>query len=158
MRTLRVACFVLSSSVARAADGASTPEIVHFHTGDLDLAGELFKPTGAGPFQRVVVHTSLRDARRLQLSADGAAAQDRLVRFELGLDGFCLRADVAAHLHFAAHGQPPDTAERTRGWSDLQPPRQRAARSSFKKAFGLLQDGRCVPYAGVSPDMKSVDG
>jgi len=48
------AFFLLSFNAARAAEGSSAPEIVHFRSQGLDLAGELFKPKGDGPFPSVL--------------------------------------------------------------------------------------------------------
>jgi dienelactone hydrolase len=48
------AFLLLSFNVARAAEGSNAPEIVHFRSQGLDLAGELFKPKGDGPFPSVL--------------------------------------------------------------------------------------------------------
>jgi len=48
------AFLLLSFNAARAAEGSSAPEIVHFRSQGLDLAGELFKPKGDGPFPSVL--------------------------------------------------------------------------------------------------------
>jgi len=45
---------LLSGGVARAAEGLSEPEIVHFQNQNISLAGELFKPKGAGPFPAIL--------------------------------------------------------------------------------------------------------
>jgi len=44
----------LPVSLARAAGGANEPEVVHFQNNGLDLAGELFKPAGDGPFPAIL--------------------------------------------------------------------------------------------------------
>jgi dienelactone hydrolase len=42
------------AGVAQAEGASSEPEVVHFRSQDLDLAGELFKPKGEGPFPAVL--------------------------------------------------------------------------------------------------------
>lgn len=42
------------AGAARAEGAASEPEVVHFQSQGLDLAGELFKPKGEGPFPAVL--------------------------------------------------------------------------------------------------------
>lgn len=43
-----------SAGAVRAEGAASEPEVVHFQSQGLDLAGELFKPKGEGPFPAVL--------------------------------------------------------------------------------------------------------
>jgi len=44
----------LNFDAARAAEGAIAPEVVYFQSQGLELAGELFKPKGDGPFPAVL--------------------------------------------------------------------------------------------------------
>ena len=46
-------CLCGAGSV-RAESASSEPEVVHFQSQDLDLAGEVFKPKGEGPFPAVL--------------------------------------------------------------------------------------------------------
>lgn len=54
LAVLVVFCLFSVNAGARAADGANVPEIVHFQSQGLGLAGELFKPKGEGPFPAIL--------------------------------------------------------------------------------------------------------
>lgn len=49
-----ISAWFLCAGVARSAETAGEPEIVHFQNQDIALAGELFKPKGEGPFPAIL--------------------------------------------------------------------------------------------------------
>lgn len=62
---------LLHFSGARAAEGTSAPEVVNFQSQGLELAGELFKPKGEGPFPAILYnHGSAPGMLNSQASAN----------------------------------------------------------------------------------------